>query len=85
MGSRLEDEEMKRQCPFCPAGVMSPSTSSMLLERDGLTVVVKGVPAETCGSCGEPYFSADVTSRVLAIGEDAVRRGVVLEVLQYAA
>ena len=59
--------------------------TSVILERGKTTVVIKDVPAEVCENCGEYYLSEEVTEKVQELAEQAVRHGVEIEVLRYAA
>ena len=45
----------------------------------------KNVPADVCDNCGEHYLSEEMTDRVLALAEDAIRKGAEIEVLRLAA
>lgn len=56
-----------------------------MFSRGETTVIVKGVPADVCDACGEPYYTAAVTERLLALAEGAVARGAEVEVLRWAA
>jgi hypothetical protein len=57
----------------------------MTLERDGLTLVIKGVPAMVCSTCGDEYVDEDTTARLLQTAEQAARAGVQVETREYAA
>ena len=50
----------------------------------GTAVVIKGFP-RTFDNCGEYYLTADMSARVLALAEEAVRHGAEVEVLRFAA
>ena len=43
------------------------------------------VPARVCDNCGEDYLSEDMSTRIYALAEEAVKRKVEVEVLHYAA
>ncbi len=73
------------KCVVCRHGETRPGTATVTLERDGATVVVKGVPARVCENCGEEYVEEEAASRLLALAEDAANSGVRVEVLEYAA
>ena len=73
------------KCVVCRHGETRPGTATVTLERDGATVVVKGVPARVCGNCGEEYVEEQAASRLLALAEDAANSGVKVEVLEYRA
>ena len=73
------------RCVICKLGETRPGRVTVALQRGDTTVVLKGVPAEVCGNCGEYYLSEEVTGIVLARAEEAVRRGAEVEILRYAA
>jgi len=56
-----------------------------ILERDHSTFVFKNVPAQICENCGEEYLSESINQKLLKTAEDAVNRGVDLELLRFAA
>jgi len=61
---------------------MSPKST---LERGGLTVVFKGVPAEVCPNCGEDYVDSSVAEQLLCEAEQTARNGTQVEIRQFAA
>jgi YgiT-type zinc finger domain-containing protein len=71
------------KCVICKGGETRPGTTTVTLERDGSTIVVKGVPARVCEGCGEEYMEEAVASRLLALAEDAAKTGVQVEVREY--
>ena len=73
------------RCPICKHGERAPGSATVTLTRDGLTLVVKGVPASVCNNCGEEYVTEEATELLLQTAEAALRAGVQLEVRQYAA
>ncbi len=73
------------KCPICRQGEIAPGKATVTLERGETVVVIRDVPAEICGSCGEYYLEADVTEKVLASADDAVKRGAVVEIIKFAA
>ena len=72
-------------CTLCKHGETQPGSVTVALQRGGTTVIVKQVPAEVCGNCGEYYLSSDVTAQVMEKAEAAVRTGAEIEVLRFAA
>jgi len=72
-------------CMICRNGETRPGTATVTLERDGATVVIKGVPARVCKNCGEEYVDEGITARLLKTAEEAVRSGVQVDVRTYAA
>lgn len=73
------------KCVICRHGETRAGTATVTLERGGTTLVVKGVPAEVCESCGEEYLDEGTTRRLLRDAERAAREGVQVEVRAYAA
>lgn len=71
------------RCAICGHGDTKPGTATLVLERDGLTMVLKGVPAEVCENCGEEYIDEPAAAAVLDKAEQAVREGVRVEVCDY--
>jgi YgiT-type zinc finger domain-containing protein len=55
------------------------------LERDGATLVFKGVPADVCQSCGESYLSSETSQKLLQQAEEAVKNGVQVDVRYFVA
>jgi YgiT-type zinc finger domain-containing protein len=72
------------KCVVCKQDETKPGTTTVTLERDGATVVIKGVPARVCPNCGEEYVDERVTRKLLQTAEDAVRHGVQVDIRQYA-
>ena len=72
-------------CVICRHGATREGTTTVTLERGGLTLVVKGVPAQVCESCGEEYLDEDTTARLLQDAERAAREGVQVEVRTFPA
>jgi YgiT-type zinc finger domain-containing protein len=64
------------KCAICKQAEVQPGTATVTLERDTLTLVVKGVPALICPNCGEEYIDEEVTERLLQTAEEAARAGV---------
>ena len=64
------------KCVACRNGEVRPGTATVPLERDGLILVVKGVPARVCENCGEEYLDETETGRLLDTAEEAARSGV---------
>ena len=73
------------RCVICKQGEIQPGTATVMLERNGMTLVVKSVPARVCENCGEEYVDEDVTARLLREAEDAARSGVQVDIREYLA
>lgn len=72
-------------CLICKHGETRTGMATVTLEREGTTLVIKGVPAQVCTNCGEEYVDEDTTARLLHTAEEAARIGVQVDVRQYAA
>ena len=73
------------KCVICRHGETRAGTTNVLLTREGMTIVVKGVPAMICGNCGEEYVD-EAAARSLREGADETElAGVLVDVRQYAA
>jgi YgiT-type zinc finger domain-containing protein len=72
-------------CVICKHGKTDPGYTTVTLQRDETTIIIKNVPADICGNCGEYYLSDDITEKLLSRAEAAVKNGAEVEILKYAA
>ena len=72
------------RCIICKHGHIQTGKATVTLERDGLTLVIKGVPAMVCSTCGEEYVDEETTARLLETAEQAAGAGVQVEIREYA-
>ena len=75
-------EEMK--CFICNLGETVFGTTSVLLERDHLSLTVTNVPARICPTCGEAYADETVTADLLRQAEEMAKAGTKVDVCAYA-
>jgi len=73
------------KCLSCKHGDTKAGKVTVTLQRGDSVVIIKEVPGDVCANCGEYYLSEAVTGQVLKIAEDAVRKGVEVEILRFAA
>jgi YgiT-type zinc finger domain-containing protein len=73
------------KCVICKTGETRPGKTTVTLQRGETTVLIKEVPAEICGTCGEYYLDDAVARNVYAQADDAVNRHAEVEILRYAA
>jgi len=73
------------KCVICKHGSTKSGTMTATFERDGATIVIKGVPAEVCEICGESYLSEEVSKKLLKQAEDAARAGVQVDIRKFMA
>lgn len=85
MGVGFQEEKKIMKCVICKQGETRPGKTTVTLERDGLTIVIKNVPAQVCVNCGEEYVDDKTTSRLLKTAEEAARAGVHVDIREYIA
>ena len=85
MGPDLPKKEPAMKCVICKHGETREAPITITLERDDLTLVIKGVPAQVCDNCGEEYVDQTAAARLLQQADNAAKSGVQLEVRRYAA
>ncbi len=73
------------KCAICRHGTTTDGYTTLVLERDQTTIVFKKVPAQVCDNCGEEYVSAAVNTTLLRQAEEEWERGIILEMLNFAA
>ena len=84
MGARIQEEETVK-CVICKQAETEPGKATVTLERNSITLVVKGVPARVCPNCGEEYVDEETTRRLLQAAEEAARAGVQVDIREYVA
>jgi YgiT-type zinc finger domain-containing protein len=65
VGSGLQKEKGFMKCVVCKKGETKIGKATVTLEKNGATLVFKGVPARVCANCGEEYVDQDITARLL--------------------
>lgn len=73
------------RCVVCRQGETRPGTATLVLERQGLTLVLKNMPAEVCENCGEEYVDEAAATSALASAERAAADGVMVEIREFQA
>lgn len=73
------------RCTACKNGVTRMGTVTVSIDRDSTVVVVRGVPAEVCTTCGEEYLDAGVVKEIEIIVDGAQRAGIDVSVQNYSA
>ena len=73
------------KCVICKQGETNPGKTTVTLERNGMTLVFKGVPASVCSNCGEEYVDEKITSQLLKTAEEAAKAGVQVDIREYIA
>jgi len=73
------------KCVICKHGEVSTGFATVTLERDGLTMVVKHVPARVCDNCGEEYLDEEIASKLFRTADEMARSGAQVDVREYKA
>jgi len=73
------------KCTICKHGETADGFSTVPIEREGMLLVMRGVPARVCQNCGEAYIDAKVTRELLQMAEEARKQHVQVDVRQYSA
>lgn len=71
-------------CVICKSGQPRPATATATFDREGHTIVIRGVPAQVCPQCGEPYYDEATSARLLELVNLARHAGTTVGVLEYA-
>lgn len=73
------------KCATCRNGTTKEGFSTVVFEREGMTLVFKQVPSQVCDNCGEEYVSSKINKELFAKAEMEYSRGVSVELLNFAA
>jgi YgiT-type zinc finger domain-containing protein len=73
------------KCPICKHGQTRPGSVTVTLERGESTIVFRGVPAEVCENCGEPFHSSETAEALLRQAEHATTQGMEIDIRRFAA
>jgi len=71
------------KCVVCKSGETRPGTTTVTLEREGLTLVMKEVPAEICINCGEDYVEESVVHDIMILADKMSHSGAQIDVRRY--
>ena len=71
-------------CMICRVGQTKSGSTTITLERNKTTLVVKNAPAEICENCGEAYIDEQVTVQLLASAEELYLNGTLIDVREFA-
>ena len=72
------------KCVICKHGETCSGEVSVTLQRDGMTIIFKNVPAEICANCGESYIDEKISQQILRTAEEIARAGVEIDVRKYS-
>lgn len=72
------------KCVICKTGETADGTTIVTIERNDAVLVLRGVPARVCQTCGEAYVSGEVTDEILRRAHDIERQGVEVDIRRFA-
>lgn len=70
-------------CVICKQAQTKPGMATVTLQRSGVVLVFKDVPAQVCPNCGEEYIDENVMSRLSEQAEEALHSGSQFSVCQF--
>ncbi len=73
------------KCVICKSGETEEGHATVTLQRGQSTIIIKDVPAQVCENCGEYYLSEDISAKVMALAENAIKHNAEIEILRFAA
>lgn len=73
------------KCAICKNGDTKPGSATISMQRGDTILVSKGVPAEICDNCGEPYTDQEVTEKLQESARQAEQGGAEVIVRRYVA
>jgi len=73
------------KCVICKSGETGDGLATVTLQREQSTIIVKDVPAQICENCGEYYLSEEISGKVMALAENAIKQNAEVEILRFAA
>ena len=72
-------------CVICKQGQTQLGKATVTLERTGMTMVFKDVPAEVCANCSEAYVDEKTSATLLTAAEAAAHAGVQVDIREFTS
>jgi YgiT-type zinc finger domain-containing protein len=70
---------------MCKKFDLCPGMTTITLERDELSLVLKNVPALVCPNCGEAYTDEATAARLLDTAHEVEAAGLQMEIRDFEA
>jgi YgiT-type zinc finger domain-containing protein len=83
--SGVSCSDIPMKCAICHDGETHPGIMTVTLERSGVTLVIKNVPAEVSDVCGEKNLAEKTVKELREELEAAEAQGAEVQVRSYAA
>jgi YgiT-type zinc finger domain-containing protein len=71
------------KCVICRSGDTVSGKTTVTLEREGVILVFREVPADVCANCGEAYVDEAVSVELLETARSSAVSGVRMDVRDY--
>jgi YgiT-type zinc finger domain-containing protein len=71
------------KCVICKMGETAEGKATITFDRDGVTLVIKDVPAQVCMNCGEEYVDEKVAKDLLSTAERMAAGGAQVDIRRY--
>lgn len=68
---------------MCKQSELHPGRTTITLERDELSLVLKNVPALVCAQCGEAYADEATAARLLQTALEMEAAGIQMDTRQF--
>ncbi len=69
------------KCAICKIGSTKNGLVTFTLEREGVIIVFKNVPAMVCQNCGDFYLTSETTKMLLDKAAQTATKGVEFEII----
>jgi YgiT-type zinc finger domain-containing protein len=69
------------ECVICKNQTTKQDFVTFTLERNGVIVVFKNVPATVCENCGNFYLTSETTKLLLDKASKSIEKGVEFEII----
>ena len=71
------------ECVICKNGKTEQGFVTCSLERNGVIIVFKNVPALVCQNCGDYYLTEETTNLLLEKAGKTLEKGVEFEIINF--
>lgn len=69
------------ECVICKNGTTEQGFTTFTLERNGVIIVFKNVPALVCQNCGDFYLTEETSKLLLEKALSSLEKGVEFEII----
>ena len=70
-------------CVICKNGNTKDGLVTFTIEREGVIIIFKNVPALVCQNCGDFYLTEETTSLLLDKAAKTMEKGVEFEIINF--